>query len=76
MEKAVFKRYEDGYYTFLFDSGLEMIFEEVRPKVLHQYDLKNDTALVGKPFEISFVEIFDDDDDDFLIYRIESLQLI
>jgi hypothetical protein len=76
MEKAVFKKYEDGYYTFIFDSGLEMIFEEVHPKVIHQYDLRNDRSLIGETFEISFTEIFDDSDEDFVIYRIERLQKI
>lgn len=74
MEAAVFKSYENGYYTFLFDNGEDMIFEEVHPRVLKQFDLKNDLSLVGKEFRISFVEVFDDGDEDFLIYRIESLK--
>ena len=74
MEIAVFKSYENGYYTFLFDNGEDMVFEEVHPRVLKQYDLKNDVSLVGKEFKISFVEVFDDADEDFLIYRIESLK--
>ena len=74
METAVFKSYENGYYTFLFDNGEDMIFEEVHPRVLKQYDLKNDSSLVGKEFRVSFVEVFDDADEDFLIYRIESLK--
>ena len=74
METAVFKKFENGYYTFLFEQGDEMVFEEVSPRVLYQFDLKHDKALVGQEFKISFVEVFDDDDEDFLIYRIESLQ--
>lgn len=74
METAVFKSYENGYYTFLFDNGEDMIFEEAHPRVLKQFDLKNDSSLVGKEFRISFVEVFDDGDEDFLIYRIESLK--
>ena len=74
METAVFKSYENGYYTFLFDNGEDMIFEEVHPRVLKQFDLKNDTSLVEKEFRVSFVEVFDDGDEDFLIYRIESLK--
>ena len=74
METAVFKSYENGYYTFLFDNGEDMIFEEVHPRVLKQYDLKNDSSLVGNEFRVSFVEVFDDGDEDFLIYRIESLK--
>jgi hypothetical protein len=74
METAVFKSYENGYYTFLFDNGEDMVFEEVHPRVLKQFDLKNDSSLVGKEFRVSFVEVFDDADEDFLIYRIESLK--
>jgi hypothetical protein len=74
METAVFKSYENGYYTFLFDNGEDMVFEEVHPRVLKQYDLKNDKTLINKKFSVLFVEVFDDTDDDFLIYRIESLK--
>jgi len=74
METSVFKSYEYGYYTFLFYNGEDMVFEEVHPRVLKQYDLKNDKTLINKKFGVLFVEVFDDTDDDFLIYRIESLK--
>ena len=74
METAVFKSYENGYYTFLFENGEDIVFEEVHPRVLKQYDLKNDKTLINKKFGVLFVEVFDDTDDDFLIYRIESLK--
>ncbi len=74
METAVFKSYKNGYYTFLFDNGEDMVFEEVHPRVLKQFDLKNDKSLIDKEFKVSFVEVFDDGDEDFLIYRIESLK--
>jgi len=74
METAVFKSYENGYFTFLFDNGEDMVFEEVHPRVLKQFDLKNDKTLIDKTFGVLFVEVFDDTDDDFLIYRIESLK--
>ena len=74
MRTAVFKSYENGYYTFLFDNGEDMVFEEVHPRVLKQFDLRNDLSLVEKAFRISFVEVFDDSDEDFIIYRIESLK--
>lgn len=51
-----------------------MVFEEVQPRVLKQFDLKNDLSLIGKAYKVSFVEVFDDGDEDFLIYRIESLK--
>lgn len=75
MEIAVFKAYENGFYTFLFNNGGEMVFEEVHPRVLKQFDLKNDEALIDQTFRISFVEVYDDLDDDYLAYRIESLKM-
>ena len=74
MQTAVFKSYENGFYTFLFNNGGEMIFEEVHPKVLKQFDLKNDETLIDQTFRISFVEVYDDVDDDYLAYRIESMK--
>lgn len=76
METAVFKKYENGYYTFLFSNGEEIVFEEVDQRVLHKFSLKNDKSLINKTFTLKFVEVFDDDDEDFLIYRIEFLELI
>lgn len=74
MEKAVFKSYKNGYYTFLFENGEDMVFEEVHPRVLKQFDLKSDASLIDKEFRVSFVEVFDDADEDFIIYRVESLK--
>jgi len=74
MEAAVFKSYKNGYYTFLFDNGEDMVFEEVHPRVLKQFDLKNDKTLIDKPFKVSFIEVYDNADEDFLIYRVESLK--
>ncbi len=74
MIEAVFISYKDGYFKFLFESGEEMVFEEVHPRVLKQFDLKNDKNLIGKSFKVSFIEIIEDSDDDFVIYRIESLK--
>ena len=53
-----------------------MIFEEIHPKALYQFDLKNDRSLIGKEFVLNFTENFTDDDEDFVIYRIESLKLV
>jgi hypothetical protein len=74
MIEAVFISYEDGYYKFLFETGEDMSFEEVHPRALKQFDLKNDKSLIGKSFKVSFVEVIEDDDEDFVIYRIESLK--
>ena len=73
MRTAIFKSYKKGYYTFWFENGEELSFEEVHPKVLKQFDLKNDKSLIDQNFKITFVE---DEDGDDLIYRVESLKLI
>ncbi|WP_242091896.1 hypothetical protein [Aestuariivivens sediminicola] len=73
MRTAVFKSYKNGYYKFWFDNGDELEFEEVHPRVLKQFDLKNDKSLIDKNFRITFVE---DGDDDDVIYRVESLKPI
>jgi len=75
MQTAVFKSYKNGIYKFLFNNGGEVIFEEVHPRVLKQFDLKNDDTLIDQTFRISFVEVYDDIDDDYLAYRIESMKL-
>lgn len=76
METAVFSSYKNGYYTFLFENGEDMVFEEIHPKALYQYNLKSDPSYVGKTFKLTFSEVFEDSEDDFIIYRIESLKLL
>lgn len=75
METAVFKSYKKGYYTFEFDNGEDMVFEEVHPKVLSQFNLKEDESLIGETFKVNFSEVYVDDDD-LIIYRIESMKRI
>ncbi len=76
MEKAVFKRYENGYYTFGIENGEDLVFEEINPRVLQHYDLKTDKTLIGETFEISYTERYEDDEDDLLVYRIEALKCL
>ena len=73
MRTAVFKSCKNGYYKFWFENGEELVFEDVHPRVLKQFDLKNDKSLVDKEFRITFVE---DEDGDDVIYRVESLKPI
>ena len=75
MERALFKKYENGYYHFLIDDVEEMIFEEASAKVLSQFDLKTDNALVGMRFQIGYSEYYEDDQD-LVVYRIETLKLL
>lgn len=74
MKIATFKAYEDGLFTFWFENGEEMVFEEVHPRVLKHYDLKNDESFIDQSFKITYVEDFDGKDKDFAIYRVESLK--
>lgn len=71
MRIAAFKSYKNGYYNFWFENGEELAFEDVHPRVLKQFDLKNDKSLIDKDFKITFVE---DEVDDDIFYRIESLK--
>lgn len=73
MRTAAFKSYKNGYYNFWFENGEELAFEDVHPRVLKQFDLKNDKDLIDKDFRITFVE---DGTDDDVVYRVESLKLI
>ncbi|GAA4888384.1 hypothetical protein GCM10023311_10350 [Flaviramulus aquimarinus] len=73
MRIAVFKSYKEGYYTFWFENGEELVFEDVHPRVLKQYDLKNNEDLIDQEFRLTFVEDADGDD---VYYRIESLKPI
>lgn len=74
MRTAVFKSYKKGYYTFWFENGEELVFEEVHPRVLKQFDLKSDKSLIDKAFKIVFVEDYEDEDQELVIYRVESLK--
>ena len=73
MRAAVFKSYTGGYYKFWFENGEELVFEDVHPRVLKQFDLKNDESLVDQEFRITFVE---DEDGNDVYYREESLKLL
>jgi len=75
-ETVVFKSYEDGYYTFELKDGINMLFEEVHPQILMRLDLKNDKSLISKVFHLAYSENLVNDADDFIIYRIEYLELI
>ena len=76
MEIATFIKYDNGYYTFDLESIGIMVFEEAHPKVLSSFNLKNDTSLRGKRFQFNFSEHIEDDDEDFVFYRIETLKLL
>ncbi|MFB9051532.1 hypothetical protein ACFFVB_00445 [Formosa undariae] len=74
MKVAVFQSYIDGLYTFMFENGEDMIFDEIHPRALKQFDLKHDESYIDQTFKITFVEVADANDD--VIYRIDSLKLV
>ncbi|QDO93577.1 hypothetical protein FNB79_06155 [Formosa sediminum] len=74
MKVATFQSYKNGLYTFMFENGEDMIFDEIHPRALKQFDLKNDKSYIDQTFKITFVEVSGNDDD--VIYRIDSLKLV
>ncbi len=76
IEIGIFKTYSKGHFSFTIEDGNEIIFEEINRSVLYEYDLKKDKSLIGKLFYISYKEVFDLIEEDFVIYRIEQLKLI
>ena len=76
MSIAVFKKYEDGFYSFLFEDGVEINFEEIHPKALYKYNLKEDESYVDQSFKLKFSEVFDERITNSIIYRIDSLVLL
>ena len=70
MREAEFLSYENGFFTFLFENGEELVFDEVLPRVLKQFDLINDESLINKSFKINFIEVYDKNDEDSVIYRV------
>ncbi|EZH71542.1 hypothetical protein ATO12_06965 [Aquimarina atlantica] len=75
VEHGVFKKYYDGYYQFEMENGETIVFEEVSHSVVKKFDLKSDTC-IGKSFEITYSEYVEDDDEDFVSFKIEKLKLL
>ncbi len=74
--KGIFISYKDGYYHFVFEDGVDIVFEEVHNNILLKYNLKSDVSLMGNLFHLSYSEKIADDDEDLLIYKLEYLELI
>ena len=75
MEIATFLSYSNEYYMFDLENIGKMAFEEVHPKVLYQYNLREDLDLVGEKFELIFKEEYLENED-LTIYKVESLKLL
>ena len=76
MDIAVFQKYENGFFSFLFEDGTEVNFEEIHPKALYQYNLKEDETFIDKSFKLSFSEVVDTKGGESIIYRIDRLVLV
>lgn len=76
MRIATFKSYQDGFFAFWFDNGDELVFEEIHPKALYKYDLKQDESFIDKSFKLSYSEVIDNEHTDAVIYRIDTLLLV
>jgi len=65
-----------GYYSFELEDGEVLAFEEIKKSVLEKHDLKSN-KFSDQKFEISYSIIVDDtDDEDFVILRLDNLNLI
>jgi hypothetical protein len=73
---AVFKSYENGYYTFMLNKCEAMVFEEVHPQILLKYDVENDKTLISKLFHLAFLENKENVEEDFINFRMEYLERI
>ncbi|WP_299210276.1 hypothetical protein [uncultured Dokdonia sp.] len=74
VEYGVFKKYYDGYFQFVMDNGDTIVFESISSLALKRFDLKSN-KFIGRSFEISYSEYIEDDDEDFVLYKIEKLEL-
>ena len=74
VEYGVFKKHYDGYFQFEMENGDTIVFEEVSQKVIRKFDLRSD-LFKGKSFEITYSEYIEDDDEDFMFFKIEKLEL-
>jgi len=73
---GLYKGYENGYYLFELNNGVIINFEQINKNVLKEYDLKSDLYKT-KTFIVHYLEIFDDlDDEDFIIYKLDGLELL
>ena len=74
--KGLFKEYSNGAFSFELENKDIIDFEEINKNVLIKYDLKSST-FKNKTFLITYKEIFDDlDDDDFVVFKLENLEIL
>lgn len=65
-----------GYYSFVLENGEEVMFEEIRKTVLEKYDLKSG-KFQGAEFKIVYSVLTEDlDDEDFVVLRLDQLDIL
>lgn len=73
---GIYTKHHFGYFHFLTENGEEIIFEEIARNILNKYDLKSDKYL-GKKFSINYSVVTDNlNDEDFVILRIDKLNIL
>lgn len=76
MESVIFVGCIDGYFEFKSEYGYSIIFEEINPQVLKNFDLIKDEKLLDKEFLITYSEKVIDEVEDLKILKIENLIMI
>ena len=75
-EVGKFLKMSNGYYTFLLKNEEKIIFEEISKRALSKFNLDS-KEFIDRSFKIVYAEILEDfEDDDYIISRIEDLNLI
>ncbi len=73
IEYGVFVKYYDGYYKFIMDNGEIIVFEAISQLADRKFNLKAN-IFIGKSFEITYSFQVEDDDEDFIVYKIDKLE--
>ncbi len=69
---GVFKEYSNGYFIFELENGDILDFEQINKNILSEFDLKNN-QFKNQRFEVVYKEIIDEDDEDFMVFKIDKL---
>ena len=73
---GIYVGFIDGSFSFELENGDIIDFDQINKNVLLEYDLKS-SVFKGKKFNITYKEIFDDlDDEDFIIFKLDKLEIL
>lgn len=74
--EGVYVGYIEGGYVFHLENDDIIDFDQINPKILEEFNLKS-AEYKNKNFQISYSENFDDvDDEDVVVFKLESLKLL